>query len=113
MKWRRLEMKTRMGLLMAVSLLGLFLLMFWLRIAGFAASAGPAAAELPAGTIVGGNIITHTTWTAAGSPYILQSNNVTVIDNIKLTIEPGVTVQFNASRNLWVNGMLEAVGTPT
>ncbi len=106
-------MKTRMGLLMAVSLLGLFLLMFWLRIAGFAASADLAAAELPAGTIVGGNIITHTTWTAAGSPYILQSNNVTVIDNIKLTIEPGVTVQFNASRNLWVNGMLEAVGTPT
>jgi uncharacterized repeat protein (TIGR01451 family) len=108
-----LEMKTRYGLLMTVGLTALLILTFWLLLESGAASANPAPSELPAGTIVGGNITTDTTWTLAGSPYILQTQNVTVIDNVKLTIEPGVTVEFNAARSLWVNGALHAVGTPT
>ena len=106
-------MKTRLSLLIAVGLPVLLLLTFWLFLVKGSASTGSAPAELPAGTIVGGSIITDTTWTPAGSPYILQTQNVTVIDNVRLTIEGGVTVEFNAGRSLWVNGTLLAVGTPT
>src|SRR5512143_3363976 len=105
-------MKTRVSLLMPVSLSILLLLTFWLVLLS-GASVGPAHAARPAATIVGGNIITNTTWTRAGSPYILQTQNVTVMDNVTLTIEAGVTVEVNAGRSLWVSGVLQAVGTPT
>jgi hypothetical protein len=75
----------------------------------------PAQTEVtaPEATIVGGTITTDTTWTVAGSPYILQTQNVTVLDNVRLTIEAGVAVEFNAGRSLWVYGTLLAEGTPT
>ncbi|MCP4358647.1 MAG: hypothetical protein GY796_11570, partial [Chloroflexi bacterium] len=63
-------------------------------------------------TDVSGTIITDTTWTAAGSPYVVVGN-VTVADGVHLTIEPGVTVIFNQYRYMYVNGRLTAVGTPT
>ena len=106
-------MKTRSNPQVAVGRLALLLLVFWLLLAGAAASAGPAPAPLSLGTIVGGTIATDTTWTVEGSPYILQSENVTVNDNVTLTIEAGVTVELNTARSLWVNGTLLAVGTPT
>ncbi len=56
-------------------------------------------------TNVGGNITTDTTWTAAGSPYVVTSTvNVQGTDGpdgvTTLTIQPGVLVQFNSSTSL-------------
>lgn len=57
-----------------------------------------------------GSITVDTTWTAAGSPYIV-SNNVTVVAGVTLTIEPGVTVLFDQGRGMTFNGRLRAEGT--
>lgn len=56
-------------------------------------------------------ISTSTTWTVAGSPYVLDGN-VTVGSAATLTIQPGVIVKFNGQlRQLVVNGVLNALGT--
>jgi RHS repeat-associated protein len=72
-------------------------------------SAGPAAAN----TAVTSNITTNTTWTLAGSPYDLDSSGIKVVPGVTLTIEPGVTVDFNAgqSTSLFIEGTIKAVGT--
>lgn len=57
---------------------------------GILGCAGAAAAA----TEVNSNITEDTTWTAAGSPYIIK-RNVTVRLGKTLTIEPGVTVAFD------------------
>jgi parallel beta-helix repeat protein len=61
-------------------------------------------------TIVGGLIITDTTWTTEGSPYII-TQSVTVTQGIQLTIDPGVSVRFNSGLKLLVDGTLIARGT--
>jgi hypothetical protein len=69
------------------------------------------AAPVAGGTNVSGPIITHTTWTVTGSPY-LMTDDVTVNPGITLTVEPGVvvigTIQDTA---LIINGHLQAIGT--
>ena len=45
-------------------------------------------------TDVSGAISVDTTWTLAGSPYVVVGD-VTVEPDITLTIEPGVQVRFN------------------
>ena len=50
------------------------------------------AALMPQST-VSGQIITDTTWTTAGSPYIV-TGDVQVVASAVLTISPGVEVQF-------------------
>ncbi len=65
-----------------------------------------------------GILTTDTTWTLAGSPYVLQPitgyNSLTVAANVTLTIEPGVIVQAGSvSTGLIIEGHLEAVGTET
>ena len=63
-------------------------------------------------TIVQGDITQNTTWTLEGSPYIVI-DTVTVIEGIKLIIEPGVTVAFKTGCKLIVKGKLLAIGTET
>ncbi len=68
-----------------------------------------------AATTVNGVLTGDRTWTKDGSPYIV-TGTVTVY-NGTLTIEPGVIVQFNASRSLQIgttsgSARLVAQGTP-
>src|SRR5687767_11639317 len=61
-------------------------------------------------SIPGGNV--SGTWTLSGSPYIV-TGNITVPNDSTLTIQPGVTVDFQYP-SLWsmkVLGRLIAVGT--
>jgi len=60
-------------------------------------------------TDVSGRISTNTTWTLAGSPYIVVGD-VIVETDIFLTIEPGVTVKFTSGTNLIIDGALIAQG---
>jgi len=62
-----------------------------------------------------GVINTNTTWLLINSPYIVCTGGITISPSAALTIEPGVTVQFeNAGTNrLYVSGELNAIGTST
>lgn len=57
-------------------------------------------------------ITCDTTWTVEGSPYIVVGT-VIVDSGVTLTIEPGVTVKFNDSLSLNIDGELIARGTVT
>ena len=62
-------------------------------------------------TIVFDDIEENTTWTHSGSPYYISAE-VTVIKDVKLTIEPGVEIFFTDYTNfLVVKGEIEAIGT--
>jgi len=61
-----------------------------------------AQTVIPAGSVSG-------TWTLAGSPYLIQGA-VMIPNNSTLTIEPGVTVNFQGSYKLYVQGRLLAIG---
>jgi hypothetical protein len=63
-------------------------------------------------TQVSGFISENTTWTLAGSPYIVVGD-VIVYPDVFLTIEPGVSVKFTAAKNLVIDGGLIAQGNPT
>ena len=79
---------------------------FWCVLVGVLA-VGVAHAETP----VFGNVTQSQTWTAGGSPYVLQ-NAVVVVDGVTLTLEPGTTVRMKsglASTSLFdVEGTLVA-----
>lgn len=59
---------------------------------------------------VEGVITEDTVWTFENSPYEI-TDAVTVATGAKLTIEPGVKVEFGTGSSLLVNGSLYAVGT--
>ncbi|MFH0730526.1 MAG: right-handed parallel beta-helix repeat-containing protein [Pseudomonadota bacterium] len=61
-------------------------------------------------TNVSGAISSSTTWTLAGSPYVV-TGDITLSAGVTLTIQPGVVVQFGDNVALWVDGTLSAVGT--
>src|SRR5215471_1139563 len=69
-------------------------------------------------TNVSGTISTSTTWTLAGSPYIV-TGDIYVQNSAApvpiLTIQAGVTVKFNSGTNMYIGwnypGGLQAVGT--
>jgi hypothetical protein len=58
-------------------------------------------------TIPGGYV--SGTWTAAGSPYLIEGN-ITIHEDSSLTINPPVDVYFQDYYGLTVNGLLEALG---
>lgn len=62
-------------------------------------------------TYVDGPITTNTTWTVAGSPYIL-TEIVNILEGITLTVEPGVTVMGQLNTAVFAHGHLQAIGTP-
>jgi parallel beta-helix repeat protein len=84
-------------LLVSIALLAVLLAAFSM---GGAQAAGP--------TVITGDITTDTTWTYDNSPYIVD-NTVTVLPDVTLTIEPGVTVM--CGDNLIIAGTLNATGT--
>jgi hypothetical protein len=62
-------------------------------------------------TIVPGGYV-YGTWTLAGSPYLIQGS-LEVPNDSTLTIQPGVTVNFQGHYKLIVLGRLLAIGTQT
>lgn len=65
-------------------------------------------AQLP--TIITSDITENTTWTVAGSPYVIW-NSIMVVDGVTLTIQPGVVVRFEIVTHLEVKGKLSVEGT--
>jgi predicted outer membrane repeat protein len=60
--------------------------------------------------VPGGNV--SGTWTLAGSPYQVQGS-VQILNGSTLTIQPGVTVEFQGTYKMIVSGCLLAIGTIT
>ncbi|HKR06359.1 MAG TPA: hypothetical protein VJY62_17120, partial [Bacteroidia bacterium] len=68
---------------------------------------------LNAQTNVSGGIFANTTWTLAGSPYIVIDTTV-VFPGVTLTIEPGVVVKFDDNMYLEIRqATLISIGTAT
>jgi hypothetical protein len=64
--------------------------------------------------IEGGTMIGNHTWQKSGiNTYDLHYNYVTVSPTGTLNIDPGVTLLFGETRDITVNGTLNALGTPT
>ena len=64
------------------------------------------------GSEVSGIISQNTTWTLAGSPYVV-TGSIIVNSGVSLTIEAGVEVRFDSGKGIQVDGALIAKGTPT
>ncbi|MBN2452506.1 MAG: right-handed parallel beta-helix repeat-containing protein, partial [Lentisphaeria bacterium] len=62
----------------------------------------------------GGTLSTSATWTRGqGDPFVLVARDqITIAAAATLTIEPGVEVRFARYNRFWVDGILDAVGTP-
>jgi hypothetical protein len=90
----------------ALVYLGILVLALTLMLAfntGNASAAGP--------TYVYEDITSDTTWTEADSPYIVNAS-IAIDPGYTLTIEPNVTVMFDAGTDLLVGGAIDAQGTP-
>ncbi|MBU0577857.1 right-handed parallel beta-helix repeat-containing protein [Patescibacteria group bacterium] len=71
------------------------------------------ALSVSADTIVNYDISSDTHWTTDGSPYLIYADSkqdLTVVQNATLTIDPGVTVKFNLDTGLNIRGQLIAHG---
>ena len=61
-------------------------------------------------TYVSGIISSNTTWTSSNSPFIV-TDTVVVLQSVRLTIEPGVTIRFDSTKFMDIRGSLYAEGT--
>ncbi len=61
-------------------------------------------------TYISGFISPNSTWTVAGSPYIVTGNAL-LVQGDTLMINSGVTVKFDAATTLQIDGSLIAIGT--
>jgi len=71
---------------------------------------GFIATQSWAETPIIGFIAQDTTWTQANSPYVTLGS-IIVKEGVTLTIDPGVTVQFDSGHSLTIEGTLIARGT--
>ncbi|XP_033235622.1 protein bark beetle isoform X2 [Drosophila pseudoobscura] len=60
----------------------------------------------------GGEILSERTLRRSESPYLAR-DDLEVMRGARLTIEPGVTIEFAPTKGLKIKGVLQAVGTPT
>jgi hypothetical protein len=99
----------------AIVLLGLCTTGLALALGLLSLLAGRAQAHLPTAVNVSGTILTDTTWTATGSPYILTGSGVIVAPGVTLTVEPDVTVMGQSGTYLVVDvdGHVQAAGLVT
>ena len=80
----------------------------------FAARSDTRGFAAPQSTPVCEQISADTTWTVAGSPYVVCGTfQATILPGATLTIEPGVRVEFDSNGKLNVEGGLNAIGSPT
>jgi parallel beta-helix repeat protein len=70
---------------------------------------GTIGVNVSAQTSISGNITTNTTWTTAGSPYVIVGST-TITNGDTLTIEDGVEVKFDNGTQLTVSGALVGNG---
>ncbi|MEQ8577537.1 MAG: NosD domain-containing protein [Balneola sp.] len=70
---------------------------------------GTVGANISAQTSISGNITTNTTWTTAGSPYVIVGST-TITNGDTLSIEDGVEVKFDNGTQLTVSGALVGNG---
>ena len=61
-------------------------------------------------TNVSGGIFFNTTYSLKNSPYII-TDNLVLFPNVKLTIEPGVSLRFASNKYFEIRGELIAIGT--
>src|SRR2546426_847044 len=81
---------------------------------------GCFGSSLQAATRVSGSIASSSTWTVAGSPYLIDGR-IQVQSGITLTLQPGVVVKvlvegessFQGTGSITIYGSLRAVGTET
>jgi hypothetical protein len=62
--------------------------------------------------IPAGHITTNTTWTKAGSPYII-TGEVIFDTNTILTVQPGTVIRFDSTYSIRIDGKLKMQGTAT
>jgi len=92
-------------ILSAIALCGLYAILH----VCLAAHANALSNDRIQGTVINSNITTDTTWTAAGSPYLV-SGSMRVISTTILTVEAGTLVQFAQGSDLRIDGRLLAQG---
>jgi PKD repeat protein len=84
-----------------------------LVLTGWLAAVSPAYAKARyalSGAVVSGTIASNTTWSVLGSPYHV-TGDVVIPLGVTLTVDPGVTVEVDSGRSIFVNGSLEGNGT--